>query len=72
MFWTDLYGDDIRRANLDGSNMTVLISTGLSAPGRLWGTAIISSGRKNQHLFDQPILFASLISLCILISFSYQ
>lgn len=37
MFWTDLYGDDIRRANLDGSNMTVLVNTGLSAPGRSEG-----------------------------------
>lgn len=35
MFWTDINGDDIKRANLDGSDVKVLINAGLSAPSKL-------------------------------------
>ena len=32
-FWTDFFEDDVKRANLDGSNITTIINSGLGAPG---------------------------------------
>ena len=36
MYWTDDNSNRIYSANLDGSNSSILISTGLSGPGKLF------------------------------------
>ena len=41
MYWTDDNANRIYRANLDGTNSTIIISTDLSCPGKLlryWDT----------------------------------
>ena len=48
MYWTDRFADKIQRANLDGSNVEDLITTGLSTP---WGIAL-DVGRGKMYWAD--------------------